>query len=70
MKHFALSKLNWVGAITALIGVLGLMNQLNLSEQTMKIVMFTVGVLTIVLRTFFTSGPVSIEKPEGEMGRM
>lgn len=67
MKHFTLSKLNWVGLLTAAIGILGLTSQLQLSEEVMKWILFIVGALTIVLRTFFTNTPVSITKPVGDI---
>lgn len=54
MKSFFTSKLNWVGIITATIGFLGLATQLDLSTETMKGVMLATGVLTVILRTFFT----------------
>jgi len=67
MKHFLTSKINWVGIITALIGVLGLTSQLQLSDETMKWVALVTGILTIVLRTFFTSTPVSLSTPKGDI---
>lgn len=54
MKTFFKSKLNWVGIITATIGFLGLATQLDLSPETMKVIMLITGILTVVLRTFFT----------------
>lgn len=53
-KHFALSKLNWVGIITVLLGALTAMQQLKLSEETMGYIMVAIGILTTVLRTFFS----------------
>lgn len=53
-KHFTLSKLNWVGIITVLIGALTAMQQLKLSEETMGYIMVAIGILTTVLRTFFS----------------
>lgn len=67
MKHFSLSKINWLGIITAAIGILGLANQLDLSPETMKIVMTVTGILTVILRTFFSGTQLTIKKPEGDM---
>lgn len=67
MKSFALSKINWVGFITALIGILGFTSQLQLSAEAMKWIALITGVLTIVLRTFFTSTPVSLSTPKGDI---
>jgi hypothetical protein len=54
MKHFSLSKINWLGTITAIIGILGLTSQLDLSPETMKVIMVITGTLTVILRTFFS----------------
>lgn len=67
MKSFTLSKINWVGFITAAIAILGLTNQLQLSAEAMKWVALVTGILTIILRTFFTSTPVLITKPVGDI---
>lgn len=67
MTHFTLSKINWVGFITAAIAILGLTNQLQLSAEVMKWIALATGILTIILRTFFTSTPVSITKPVGDI---
>jgi len=67
MKHFSLSKINWVGIITAFIGVLGLTSQLDLSTDTMKVILFVSGTLTVILRTFFSGTTLTITKPEGDM---
>lgn len=67
MKSFTVSKINWVGFITAAIAILGLTNQLQLSSEAMKWIALITGVLTIILRTFFTSAPVSITKPVGDI---
>ena len=61
-KKFALSKLNWLGILTALTGILGLTSQLELSAETMKIVLFITGTLTVILRTFFTSTTIDTGK--------
>jgi hypothetical protein len=67
MKHFSLSKLNWVGFLTASIGILGLANQLDLSPEAMKVIMALTGILTIILRTFFSGTQLTIKKPEGDI---
>lgn len=67
MKHFSLSKINWVGIITALIGMLGLTSQLDLSTESMKVILFVSGTLTVILRTFFSGTQLTISKPEGDM---
>lgn len=63
-KHFTLSKLNWVGIITALIGILGLTSQLDLSAETMKWILFIVGALTVILRTFFSGTTLTTNNPQ------
>lgn len=67
MKHYTQSKINWVGVITALTGILGLTSQLDLSAETMKWILFIVGALTVVLRTFFSGETLTVKKPEGDM---
>lgn len=67
MKSFISSKINWVGFITALIAILGLAGQLQLSAEAMKWVALITSVLTIILRTFFTSTPVSLSSPKGDI---
>jgi flagellar motor component MotA len=52
---FFKSKINWVGIITVLIGTLTSMQSLNLSPETMGYIMMATGILTTVLRTFFSS---------------
>lgn len=63
-KHFALSKLNWVGIITVLIGALTAMQQLKLSEETMGYIMVSIGILTTVLRTFFSGTTLTTSTKE------
>lgn len=58
-KKFALSKLNWLGILTALIGILGLTSTLELSAETMKVILFVSGGLTVILRTFYTSTSIA-----------
>ena len=67
MKHYTKSKINWVGIITAFIGVLGLTSQLDLSTESMKIILFVSGTLTVILRTFFSGTQLTIKKLEGDM---
>lgn len=67
MKHFSLSKINWLGIITAAIGILSLADQLNLSPEAMKIIMVITGILTVILRTFFSGTQLTIKKPQGDM---
>lgn len=67
MKNFSLSKINWLGFITAAIGILSLADQLNLSPDAMKIVMVITGILTVILRTFFSGTTLTIKKPEGDI---
>lgn len=55
MKNILKSKINWVGIITVLIGSLTALQQLELSKETMGYVMVTIGILTTILRTFFSS---------------
>lgn len=62
MKHYTKSKINWVGIITALIGVLGLTSSLDLSTDVMKIILFVSGTLTVILRTFFSGEPLTLTK--------
>ena len=67
MKHFSLSKLNWLGVITAAIGILEVFDKLDLSPDTMKVIMTITGILTVILRTFFSGTTLTIKKPEGDM---
>jgi hypothetical protein len=60
MKHFTQSKINWVGVITVLIGTLTAMQQLPLSTETMSYILVAVGILTTVLRTFFSGTPLTL----------
>lgn len=57
MKIFK-SKINWVGIITVLLGGLTAMQQLDLSTQQAGYVMVTIGILTSILRTFFSGEPL------------
>lgn len=59
-KHFTLSKINWVGMISFIIGALGLLQTYELSAENMKIILTVTGILTIVLRTFFTTSSISM----------
>jgi len=53
MKFFK-SKINWVGILTVLIGTLSSLQALQLSPEVMGYVMVAIGVLTTILRTFFS----------------
>lgn len=66
MKFFK-SKINWVGLITVLIGILTSAQALQLDAQTMSYIMVTIGILTTILRTFF-SVPLAVdsELPKSE----
>ena len=59
VKAFFASKLNWLGIIEVLIGSLDLIASQNPSTTISWILVFK-GVLTIVLRTFFTATRVQI----------
>lgn len=54
MKYLK-SKINWVGIITVLIGSLTALQSLNLSQQTAGYVMVAIGILNVILRSFFTN---------------
>jgi hypothetical protein len=60
MKSFTQSKINWVGIITVLIGALTAMQQLQLSTETMSYIMVAIGILTTVLRTFFSGTTLTL----------
>lgn len=60
MKHYTKSKINWVGIITVLIGALTAMQQLQLSTETMSYIMVAIGILTTVLRTFFSGETLTL----------
>jgi len=52
-------KINLLGVIVAVIGGLELLSQSNLVPSEYNgWILFAVGVLTIILRTFFTAAPV------------
>jgi hypothetical protein len=65
MKTFFASKTNWLGMITVLIGALGLVNDYlahNAAWTVPGIIGIVIGVLTIVLRTFYTSDAIGTPK--------
>jgi len=59
--HVLKSKINWVGIITFLIGTLTAMQSLHLSPEVMSYIMVFIGILTTVLRTFFSGEPLTIK---------
>ncbi len=64
------SKINWLGIILTLIGALQLLQEMKLidtfipdpsvREQLTAIVLFAGGILTIILRTFYTYRPTTV----------
>ena len=58
LKAFFSSKLNWLGMIQVAIGVLQLASNIqHITVQTL--ILLVSGALTIILRTFFTSQPIT-----------
>jgi len=56
MKNFFASKINWTGIILVLMALLPLIEGQNFAGMTVKDwVTFAVGILIIILRTYFTS---------------
>ncbi len=54
-KHWYLSKLNWVNAITLLVNILALTEVLTvLPKEALPYIDAVVAVLNMVLRTFYT----------------
>lgn len=59
-KSFIASKLNWLGIIAALVGLEEFLKNFDFSDMTWKgWVTFGIGILTVVLRTYFTSKPIA-----------
>lgn len=67
MKHFLSSKTNQFAMLTFLVGVLTNAQQLGLSTQTTGYIVMAVGFVNFILRTFYTSTPVSLSKPVGDI---
>lgn len=66
MKHYSLSKINWVAILTIILGGLGAAQQLTLSQETMGYIVAAIGVVNFILRTFFSSPlAVTSEEPLG-----
>lgn len=65
VKGFFASKLNWVGIIQLVMGVLELMEQPPTDWTSWRFVI--TGVLTIVLRTFFTDTRVQLGGYKGDI---
>lgn len=59
MKSVFASKINWVALITFLVGSLEIIKDLPTHVTFQDIVMTAIGILTFVLRTWFTSQPVT-----------
>ena len=56
MKNFFLSKINWLGFVTVLIGLQDFIGTWNFSAMTIKSwATFVIGIAVIVIRTYFTS---------------
>ena len=53
-KHPTKSKLNALGVIVAIVAILDLLNDKVVPQSWLPYVMLASGVLTVVLRTFFT----------------
>lgn len=63
MKSFFSSKINVVAVATVVLGGLTAAQQLNLSPETQGLLTVAVGVVTMILRTFYSSPlPVSSDK--------
>jgi hypothetical protein len=63
MKSFFSSKINVVAVITVVLGGLTAAQQLNLSPETQGLLTVAVGVVTMILRTFYSSPlPVNSDK--------
>ncbi len=68
------SKINWLGIILTLIGGLELAQQMglidtffpdpNVREQVTAIVLFAGGILTVILRSFFTMRPTTLTQTD------
>jgi len=59
MKTIFESKTNWVAFITIVIGALTSAQQLEMSPEHTGQLLSVIGVLTLILRTFFTSVPIA-----------
>lgn len=58
MKGFLLSKINWSAIIVMLIGLQNFITKSDLSAMTVKDwVTFSIGLLIVIFRTYFTSVP-------------
>ncbi len=62
-KFFFTSKINWVAIILILTSVLPLIDETNFGEMNAKSwITFVIGIIIIILRTYFTSEPVKSKK--------
>jgi len=61
MKSIFSSKMNWLNAITLVIAVLSLPQVTSLiSASAMPYVLGAVAILNLILRTYFTSQPLTV----------
>jgi hypothetical protein len=62
-KSFFRSKINWTAIILILTSILPLIDETNFGEMTTKgWITFAIGIVIIILRTYFTSQPVAKKK--------
>ena len=65
-KHFTLSKINWFAVLTATLGILTYLQTLNLDQKTMGGIVVAIGIVNVILRTFFTNTALSTTKTPAE----
>lgn len=62
-KNFLKSKINWVAIVLILTSILPMIDGLNTTDMGVKEwVSFGIGILIVVLRTYFTSTPIKTSK--------
>lgn len=60
MKNFFLSKINWLGILTILMGLQDFIGTWDFSQMTIKSwVLFVIGAAIVIFRTFGANKPIS-----------
>lgn len=63
MKNFFASKINWMGIVAILVGLEDFIKDYNFADITPKgWVTFSIGVLVVIFRTYFTSKTIGTTK--------
>jgi len=73
IKSWFTSKMNWLGIITLLLGIIGAVTPVLETNPTVELnlqdaAMIVIGILTFILRTYFTNTAISHPRLAGLLG--